>query len=247
MSNVNPVFPKSIFSWSDRVDEVSNVMANDPNSIASDLISVEKTIGVMPHVEKSPFFGPALTYPTIDARISDANAGSGHPWAQMGLKPMNVNGGNVFAANVGNAPGKANVYTPRYDPFNFYNGSDATVSVDGVYSISAWQEWQFNTSGYVAMHLFIWSPASLATHDGGPAWQNMGRFDWNFPQGGPTRWDRTGFNERLGMTTLNWMGAIGKGWRVQLVSENGTPSPNQHVYNGALNIYCHRKITNPSY
>lgn len=233
MSNVRPVFPKSYFSWSDRTDEVSNVLANDPNSIASELISVEKTLGVMPHQEKHPVAGPPITYSSVDARLTDIQQGNQVPFAEFGVNPMDVPNGATFSANVGNAPGKLNTYSPKWDNFNFYDGHTATIGITGAYLITAWQEWPFNTSGFVAMHLFF----NAVTIGNGPAWQNMGIFNWSFPQTGPTRWDRTGFNNRQCMTELTWIGIANKGWRIQILSENGTPSPTQRVINGAMRIY----------
>ena len=70
------VYPKGVFSWTDRTNLVSNVLASDVNSLAADLIAVENAIGTTPNVESSPLAGNPVTYATVNARISDVQQGN---------------------------------------------------------------------------------------------------------------------------------------------------------------------------
>lgn len=235
MTNVKSLFPKAFFSWSDRTDEISNVYANDPNSIASEVISVEKTLGIMPQVEKNPATGHAtLPYADVDTRLSAAAAGVTRPYVELTFPQQVINNGNTFAANVGNAPGKSNTYTVSADTWGYYNGTDVTIRSNGMYLIHAKQSWPFNSAGYVGLHLYL-----------NTAWESTDIWDWSmFAQSGPTKWDKTGFNERRGLTQVSWMGTLSKGDRVQIVSENGTPSTTQTCLFGALRVYDARLFPN---
>lgn len=217
------VFPKSILSWTDRIDEVNVIWANDPNSLAAEVISVENTLGAMPHQEKSPFAGNPVTYSSVDARISDAAAGNLNPY-------VSITNSTFFVFNQqgpGSRFGHFNSYQKVYDPYGFYNGTDITVQTSGLYLITGSQSWEWHDSGYLWHSLFI---------DG--LWACGHRWDWNFAGFGPGFYE----DDRPATTAFTWMGPIAAGKRVQVVSENGTSRNPFRASNSWLRMYCLRKL-----
>ena len=217
------IFPKSILTWTDRVDQQDTIFANDPNSIAAEVISIENTFGAMPHQEKAPFVGNPITYSSVDARISDAVAGNLNPYAS-------ITNTSFFVFNQqgpGSRFGRVNTYQKVYDPYGFYNGTDFTAPVTGLYLINGSQQWGWHDSGYLWHSLYI---------DG--LWAIGHRWDWNFPGIGP------GFflDTRPATTAFTWLGPIAAGKRIQSVSENGTSVSSYPVSNSWLRIYCLRTL-----
>lgn len=233
------VFPKSVMPWTDRIDEVNVIWANDPNSLAAEVIAIENTLGVMPQVEKAPYSGSAVSYGSVDARISDAVAGNLHPYCSINVSSFfcyNNQGPGTFW-------GHFNTFSKIYDPFGFYNGSDITVPASGLYLITGSQSWGWHDSGYLRHALYI---------DGD--WMCEHRWDWSFPALSPTNPLTTLISlegpyfpgywspERPANTAFTWMGAIPAGKRVQVVSENGTSFNPYPISNSWLRIYCLRKL-----
>lgn len=235
MSYFRPAYPKGRFEWTDKVDEVSNVMAADVNSLAAEIISLEYILGEMIHWEEDAFLlaSEIIFYDTLDARISDAMACNRHPYCELSLVPFGCPNGDVFNFN---RPPRFNSFVPIFDEFGFFNGSDCTIGLGGLYRIDGWQFWPFNDNGYVAHHLYI---------DG--VWQHHDRFDWNFPNDGPAQWDRTGLATRPGMTFFSWTGNLNPGQRVQCYSENGTSVNLQQINQGGLRCYALREPPGTSY
>lgn len=217
------IYPKSILTWTDRIDEQDVVFANDVNTLAADLISVENTIGAIPQQEKSPFAGSPVNYATLDARVSDASAGNLHPYVSITNTAFTV----FNLQGPGSRFGHVNNFQKVFDPFGFYNGTDITVQTTGLYLITGSQQWGWHDSGYLWHSLFI---------DG--LWASGHRWDWNFPFTGP------GFflDSRPATTAFTWMGPIAAGKRVQVVSENGTSFSSYPVSNSWLRVYCLRKL-----
>lgn len=217
------VFPKSIVSWTDRVDEQDVIFANDPNSLAAEIIATETALGALPQQEKSPFTGNPVTYGSVDARISDAAAGNLNPY-------VSVTTSSFFVFNQqgpGSRFGHINTFQKVYDPFGFYNGTDITVQVSGLYLIQGQQSWDWHDSGYLFHSLFI---------DG--LWYCGHRWDWNFGLFGPSFYQ----DSRPATTAFTTLAPIAAGKRVQVVSENGTSRNPFRAQNSWLRMYCLRKL-----
>ena len=224
MTSVKAVFPKSVLSWTDRIDQVDVVWANDVNSLASEIISIEDTLGAMPQVEKSPFLGTAVTYADVDARISDTMAGTLHPYAEL-------NSSNFYCHNTdrwgASGYGHLNSYNKVYDSGGLYNGSDITVPCSGLWLITGQQTWEWHTSGYCFHHLYC-----------GGTWRCGHRWDWDFASNGPGYYEP----DRQLTTAFTFLGPLTAGTRVQSVSENGTSRNPYQVFNSYLRIYCLRTL-----
>jgi hypothetical protein len=218
-----PVFPKSILSWTDRVDQISNVLANDPNSIAADLISVESVLGTMPQVEASPFTGNPVTYNTVNARLSDMLAGNQHPVCTLNFNNLTV----ANTAKSGTHYGAYNSYNALYDPFSYFNGTDVTIQSTGLYIIDAYQSWQWYDQGFVGMGLIISN-----TFTKGDIWKWSG-----FSSSGNGSYT----DDRFANTGLTWLGILSAGTRVRIISENNTNLNPYPLPNGYLRVYAERK------
>jgi hypothetical protein len=217
------IFPKSVVSWTDRIDQVSVVWANDPNSLAAEIIAIENTLGAQPQVEPSPFTGNPVTYSTVGARITDAMSGNLNPY-------VSITNSSFFVFNQqgpGTRFGHFNSFQKIYDPYGFYNGTDITVQATGLYLITGSQSWGWHDSGYLWHSLFI---------DG--LWSCGHRWDWDFAGFGPGFYE----DDRPATTAFTWMGPIAAGKRVQVVSENGTSFNPYPVSNSYLRMYCLRKL-----
>lgn len=224
MANPQPIFPKALLSWTPRIDEVDTIWANDPNTLASDLISVESTLGTMPQVEKSPYVGNPVTYANVDARITDTLSGTLNPYVSMTADNFKVynNQGS------GSAFGQYVSFNKVYDPYGYYNGSDITIQTTGLYLISGVQSWAWNASGYLHHSLYI-----------AGVWNAGDMWDWGgFASTGPGHYA----DNRNATTEFTWMGAIPAGQRVRVVAENGTSKNPYPVINSWLRLYCLRKL-----
>jgi len=218
-----PIYPKSVVPWTDRVDEQDVIFAKDPNSLAAEIISLENTLGTMPHRENAPYTGPAVTYGNVGARISDVLAGSLHPYCSL-----TANNFSVFNnQGPGTKFGQYNVFRKNYDPFGYYNGSDITIQASGLYLITATQSWAWNNSGYLRQDLVIANTVVC-----GDMWQ------WNFAGSGPGDYQ----NNRFATTNFTWIGGIPAGQRVRVLSENGTSKNPYPVADSWFRAYCLRKL-----
>jgi hypothetical protein len=217
------VFPKSIVPWVDRIDQVNVVYAADPNSLAAEVIAIENTIGVMPQVEKAPYVGNSVTYSTVDARMSDILAGNLHPYTELSTQNFYCNNDERWFGNWGHG----NFYNRVYDSHGFYNGTDITVGVSGLYLVTAQQTWEWHDSGFCFHHCYI-----------DYNWCAGHRWDWDFANAGPGYYDPT----RLLTTSITYLGPITQGQRVSIVSENGTSRNPYHVISSNFRIYCLRKL-----
>jgi hypothetical protein len=217
------VFPKSIFPWTDRVDEVNVVFANDPNSLAAEIVAVENTLGTMPQVEKAPYSGNPVSYSSVDARISDVLAGNQLPYCSITINQFfvynNQGPGSFF--------GHFNTFSKVYDPFGYYNGSDITIQASGLYIVTSSQQWGWHDSGYLRHSLYC---------DG--IWFAGDRWDWDFAGFGPAFYEPS----RQASTSFSWMGPLTAGQRLQVVSENGTSFNPFPVTNSWMRLVCLRKL-----
>lgn len=220
-----PIFPKSTFGWTDRVDQISNVLANDPNSLASEVISMENTLGAMPHVENNPFAGNPVTYSTVGARITDTLHGNQHPYASLSANPFSVFNGQKSGTKFG----QYNVFSVVYDPFKMYNGSDITLPCTGLWHISQDQTWVWYNQGWMGSAIQVSQNIVI-----GDTWR------WNFPSSGIGSYS----NDRFAQTKSSWLGLLPKGSRVRVVSENETALNPYPVVNSYLRAYCLRTSPN---
>lgn len=220
---VQPIFPKAVVPWTDRIDEINTVWANDPNSLAAEVIAVESTLGVMPQVEKSPYTGNPVTYGTVDARVSDVLAGTLQPYCSLTVNDFKVYNNQ----GAGTGYGQYVRYGKNYDPYSYYNGSDITIRATGLYIVNGWQSWEWHNSGFLHHSLFI-----NGVWNAGDMWQ------WNFTGTGPQAYT----NNRFATTNFCWVGVIPAGQRLRVVAENGTNKNPYSVANSWLRLYCLRKM-----
>lgn len=220
MSNVVSVYPNGLFQWIDRIDEVDIDFAGDVNSIASDLISTETTLGTNPQIEKtSPNGSPPVAYSTVDARISDA--------MNNALVPVCILRSSPFAVNNTSA-GVVTPFNLIYDPYNMFNGTDMTINVNGWFIFTVHQTWSWWNDGYVHTYL---------TTSGNNVDEHL--IDWAFSGNtgaggfvGPggqttTRWQQFGNRPRI--AHISWQGRCTTGERVSVLAENGTSNPSLRV------------------
>lgn len=222
MSNIVPVYPSGVFSWVDRVDRVSIDFANDINSVASDLISVEQTLGTNPQNETSPPNGGLpVNYATVSNRISDAMTNNLLPVCILRASPFTVN--NSSAGQVTN-------FNSIYDPFSMFNGTDITIKQNGWYMFSCHQTWSWWNDGF--SHTYL-------TTNGDNVEEAL--IDWAFsgnlghdPDDLP-RWVRNS-GRRPRIAHLFWQGRCGPGERISIVAENGTSNASLQVTYTAFKI-----------
>lgn len=219
-------YPKTIASWTNRVDQVDTVWAADPNTLASEILAVETTVGPMPQVEpNSPAWTP-VTYSSMSARVSDAMVNGRAPYAELYAANFSVGYGSALSAY-----GVFNNYSRVEDSWGYYNGSDITIRAPGVYVIDAYQAWEYYTAGYV--HLMLGINNVFAR---GSLWQ------WDFPRSGPNVYSAS-YGERWAHTEFAWMGKLNTGDRVRVASDNGTPRNPYKVINSTLRICYLRSLT----
>jgi hypothetical protein len=225
MTFIKPVFPKAIFSWTDRVDEISNVFANDPNSLASEIISVEKTLGTNPQNESAPFSGTAVNYSSVNARITDTMLGNQHPYVSLLRENFFLTGrdGDGLEAVA------ISTYNRQYDPWNWYNGADVTIGSTGLYLIKARTTWDWFNQGFLLAHMYI----------NGSDWESD-LWPWEVfsPEHAPGRYAEG----RWATTSLTWVGVLQEGMRVTVGLENGTNKSPYKIINNDLRVYTLRKM-----
>jgi len=224
----NPVYPKSILPWSDRVDDVDVVRANDPNSLAADVIAIEDTLGVMPQQMKAPMLGNPVNFVNVDQRLDYLSSGQNIPIAQL----YNTTGMQVAGAQgPGTNYGMYNSYQVAQDPFAaagqpMYNGSDITMPVTAWCSIDSNQFWEWWSNGYSGMGLYV--GGNLVDYD---------KWDWGFPGNYPGGLWRLHNPVRPACTHVHWEGVVNQGDRIRVVSENGANFPdNSRAYQMNLSV-----------
>ena len=210
------IFPESIAAWTDRRDSIDTIWANDPNALAAEVVAIENTLGVMPHVEKHPIMGSSKTYDSVDARISDIVQGNNIPVLSMSSREQHIHNWRSAGSNYG----EWNSYNPDYDPFNMYNGTDVTIPADGWYHVSIAQSWDWWSTGYHG-HWF-WIDGRYYRHH---------HWFWDFDgnrHGG--YWYRSEAEQRPSTTHIDWQGVLKKGQRLRVLSENGCPHTPHRAY-----------------
>lgn len=227
MSNVQPIYPNSTFTWTDRIDNQDVDFAEDINAVAAEVISVEKTFGVNPQIESNPPTGTPVSYATANARISDAVNNKLLPVCEL------INPGIVLN-NV--SAGTLNTYKVNYDPFNMFNGVDLTLVANGWWIITATQTWFAWDDGYSHMRLCLNGTSNTIDEF---------LLNWQFPgnavvSGVAQRWQR--FGTRPITTSVHWQGLAHTNDRISVVSENGTSNSSHIVSNLSLKASMLRTV-----
>lgn len=230
MSNVQPVYPNAILSWTDRVDGVSLDLAEDINTVASDLISVETTLGTNAQKEPNPPTGTAITYSNVSARISDAVNNINMPVSAL----------SAASGIVPNGPAQnINYYFVGYDPYSMYNGTDITIPANGWWVVSSQQFWPWVNNGYTRNFMTLNGVSNVID-------ENL--IDWQFSGNvliansvGTPRWQL--FGKRGRWSKLWFQGPLHSGDRISVWSENGTASGVLNISNMSLKAAMSKKIT----
>lgn len=228
MSNVTPIYPSGIFAWTDRVDQVNIDFANDINSVASDLISVEQTLGANPQVEPiPPNGGLPVTYANVSNRISDAMNNNQMPVAILRTGTFTV--GNSSAGQTTN-------FNAVYDPFGMYNGTDLTIKQNGWYVFSVHQTWSWWNDGY--SHTYLTTNGNTV-EQAVINWEFAGNVSDEETDEVP-RWQRFGLRPII--NHLFWQGRCGPGERISVIAENGTSNSNMQVTYTAFKVHMVRTL-----
>lgn len=228
MTAVKPIYPNGVFAWVDRVDQQSIDFAGDINSVASEIISIESTLGTTPNIERSNPVGLPITYPTVSARISDAMTSAQMPTVELSRTTLTIPNLNT---------GIINPYVASFDPFGMFNGVDITIPANGWWIVSASQSWSGWTDGYSHHYMTLNGSSNVVD-------QNV--LNWEFPgnsisNGIPGRWQASSNAVIIGppiikpvvrpiVTTLFFQGLAHKGDRFSAFSENGTSNA-AHIVN----------------
>ena len=228
MTAVQPIFPSGIFTWTDRVDQQSIDFANDINSIASEVISLENTLGTNPEIESNPPTGNPVTYSSVSARISDAMTNKELPVCELSSTSILVQNTVV---------GQVNTYKAAYDPYKMFNGTDLTISADGWWYITASQTFLGWSDGYDHFSLCLNGTSNIVDDQ---------LVNWDFPgnnviNGQPGRWQIFGL--RPITSTLVFQGLAHKGDRFSGFSENGTSNTSRKIINLSMKASMLRRIT----
>jgi hypothetical protein len=222
------IYPQSIVTWTDRQDEIDNIWANDPNSIAAETVAIESVLGVQPNIEKDPLSGPPVTYPTVDARISAVARGQNLPFVSLQNQESLIDNNQ----GIGTQFGVWNTYNEIYDPFKMYNGFDVTIPMDGWWIITINQHWDWWSTGYHGVN--FWVDTVFRGHN---------YWFWDFPWNGVEEfWQGSIGDQRPANTTITWQGPLKDGQRIRALSENGSPHTPHRTYNMELKAACIREL-----
>jgi hypothetical protein len=220
------IYPKSISSWTDRIDGSSTVWAADPNELASEIIAIEQVFGTQPNIEGKLPVGNPVTYSTVGARISDTLLRNQAPYVSLTAGRFTVPYYSTTAEH-----GRYISFNRAYDSTGkYFNGSDITIPKGGtgLYIANSYVTWDYYTSGYVMSHLII----------NGVDWQST-RWDWDFPTSGP---DDASYKNRWATTAFTWMGKLTAGTRVRVIAENGTAKNPYQAENAYLDLHYLRAL-----
>lgn len=214
-------YPRAIAGWQNRVDNVDIVWANDPNSLAAEIIGIEQTLGVMPNVERYTNWGPNVTYNSVSDRISAVQLNVDKPYCELVNAKFQCGYGSYFN-------GVRNTYQPLTDDFGFFNGTDMTMYANGIFVIDAYQQYQPWTDGFMNIHLLLnGNLARTATW----SWDSVPTF-------GPRS-----YQNRTPNVGLTWMGPLQYGDRVSVVTENATSCASYQVSYATLRCQFIRSLS----
>lgn len=221
-SNVVPVYPNAVFPWVDRVDQVNIVFAEDVNPLASEIESIETTVGTTPQVESSPPNGGSpITFPSVSSRISAAMNNTELPTVSLGAStftcPNNTSGSKV-------------PYQVDFDPFGCYNGTDFTAPAGGWWIVTTVQNWSWWSDGY-SHHMCCLNGLSNILHEDFIDWEFPGNLipsvgSYPGPIVTPRWWE---FGKRNVRSSTTWQGLLNAGDKISVYAENGTSNPSHSV------------------
>lgn len=221
-------YPNGIASWTNRIDNINTVWAADPNTLAAELVAVETSLGTNPQIESKPIAGNPVTYASLSARLSDTLAGTQRPYVAIGAGSFSVRYGTAL-----DGYGQFNVYTTKYsDHWGWYNGSDITVGVSGIYLVDVEQDWQYYSgSGYYKLALTC-DNINLRSQ----VWH------WDFPSGSASNYSAN-FAGRQATMGFAFMREFVAGTRIRVVSENGTATNPVTAASSLLTLQYLRQAT----
>lgn len=257
------IFPQSIVSWTDRIDELNTVFADDPNSLAAEIGAIENALGVLPAVEKYPIIasspvaqpligtsgvssGNTIVYSSVDARLSDMLNGNQLPVCALSSPQQAIPNWQSTGQNYG----VWNNYTVDFDPFGMYNGTDITIPADGWWHFSAAQSWEWWSTGYNGMWQWIDNYYYRHHHW---FWDYPGnQIVYAQPLGGPATvsspavpianyWYKPG-ELRPAITSVDWQGVLKAGQRIRVLSENGCPDTPHTTFDMSCQISYVRSV-----
>lgn len=223
---MSATYPNGIFAWTPKQDLVTEVDANDVNSMATEIQGIETIIGTTPQIESSPPVGSAITYATMSSRVSAAMNNANLPVAVLtNAKGIFINAGQQIF----------NTYTKTYDPYGIFNGSDMTVPCNGYWSIHADQKWNQHGNNFRGGNvLFLYLNGS---------WISADIWDWSAAFANTEYNYATNVFNSNGYTRVSWEGLLHQGDRVQLLSANSTFCPGIQITNMTLHTHCVKTIS----
>jgi hypothetical protein len=197
-------YPNGIVPWVNRVDLVNTVFAIDPNTLAAEVVAVERTLGLNPQIESAPPVGNPIMYATMGARVHDVQLGNQLPVCTVVHSSFTVPTSGEYGTN--------NSYPVAiYDPFKMTNGTGMTVKATGWYVVTAHQIVDRFPSGYA--HIVLNVGSGEVSDD---------FWNWDFPanteSGG--QWRGRGH-----VMQCVWQGGIQAGQRIWVSTENGVGTP----------------------
>jgi hypothetical protein len=201
------IFPKGIFNWLPRIDQVNIDYANDPNSLAAEVISVESTLGVQPQQEKNLPTGGTETYATVDARISDTLAGSNKPVVEL----------LGFGQNVASGQSVYNTFAPSFDPYSCFNGRDITIPASGWWLVTQHNVWSDPLVNIGFSNCLLQCNGNVIH---GHCWR------WDIPN--YHLWPIQRGSQQAGFNEMVWQGLLHQGDHLSVYTTNGTTC-NPHV------------------
>lgn len=223
-------YPQALFSWTNRVNG-QTVYAADPNELAAEIDATEAILGTNPQNEQNPFTNSIAKYATVSARLSAANGQTTHPYVTMVSKNFKVahhafpgvwNPGSTSKPT--GAPGT--VYPAYYG-----TGGNLTIQDAGLWLIEFNQIWLNASSGWVMTDLYVGS---------GIVSRNVFSYD-QFPKSGSNAYGEK-FEGLDGHTHNSFLGTIGKGTVVRVMSQNATPTSPLTVAFANMNAYFLRPV-----
>lgn len=201
---MSSIYPDGVVSWVPRINNVDIIWANDPNSLADELIAIESIVGVNPQIETGVSSGSPITYATVSDRIAALARGVNLPYVTLeNVTRTPIRHGDRYFHTYGPASYNA-------DPFNMYNGADITVPADGIwvmFSKTHWDSEGRDIDGFCQHHMYL-----------NDEWIDFDTWRWDFPNS--YYWPRDIIGN-LGINKLTYLGPLHKGDRFQLMSING--------------------------
>ena len=129
-----------------------------------------------------------------------------------------------------------NSYNVVKDPYNIWNGQDATIPCSGYWSISAKQRWSQQSSQYNGADFLFLYVGGAAHLDGVGMWSWTDALDnknYNYP---------ANVLNGQGWTQIHWEGLLQKGDRIQVMSASATNCPSSQITEMTFHAMCHRTL-----